>query len=409
MLCLPKGDDAVAKRNNGEGTLRKRADGRWEGRYTIEINGKPKVKYILAHSQKECKEKLEAAISKYEEEQQKMLRCSYLTNPNPTLAEWSQIWLDNFCKNCIKDYTYQGYKLYMEKHINPAIGHLELSKITTVVCQQFLMEMYTNGRKRGRATKGTGLALKTVKDIKITLQTCLQKAVDEELLPINPVKKVKLPKEQKKEMQTMKASDLKAFLDEAKNSGCYEFYYLELLTGMRIGEILALTWDDLDTENNSIRVNKQVQRIDGELVINTPKTEASIRTITICDDCVLALLKMRQREAKVSNLIFPSPITGSYRDPRAVTNRLHRIQDRAGVPRIRFHDLRHSFATLSLEQGMDIKTVSHMLGHTDAGFTMNTYMHVTDTMQKAVADTMGKLIQNSESQPSESKVIKLNA
>ena len=79
------------------------------------------------------------------------------------------------------------------------------------------------------------------------------------------------------------------------------------------------------------------------------------------------------------------------------------------MPRIRFHDLRHSFATLSLEQGMDIKTVSHMLGHTDAGFTMNTYMHVTDTMQKTVADTMGKLIKDSESQPGESKVIKLNA
>jgi integrase len=116
---------------------------------------------------------------------------------------------------------------------------------------------------------------------------------------------------------------------------------------------------------------------------------------------------MRQREGKVSNLMFPSPITGSYRDPRAVTNRLHRIQNRAGIPRIRFHDLRHSFATLSLEQGMDIKTVSHMLGHTDAGFTMNTYMHVTDQMQKAVADTMGKLIKDSEAQ--DDKIIKLNA
>lgn len=107
-----------------------------------------------------------------------------------------------------------------------------------------------------------------------------------------------------------------------------------------------------------------------------------------------------------SKYIFPSSVTGEIRDTSAVTRRLHRIQDRAGVPRIRFHDLRHSFATLSLEQGMDIKTVSHMLGHTDAGFTMNTYMHVTDNMQQSVADTMGTLL---DSSVKDSKIVKFPA
>ena len=94
----------------------------------------------------------------------------------------------------------------------------------------------------------------------------------------------------------------------------------------------------------------------------------------------------------ICDMVKISIVTGEIRDTSAVTRRLHRIQDRAGVPWIRFHDLRHSFATLSLEQGMDIKTVSHMLGHTDAGFTMNTYMHVTDSMQENVANTMGNLL-----------------
>lgn len=107
-----------------------------------------------------------------------------------------------------------------------------------------------------------------------------------------------------------------------------------------------------------------------------------------------------------SKYIFPSSVTGEIRDTSAVTRRLHRIQDRAGVPRIRFHDLRHSFATLSLEQGMDIKAVSHMLGHTDAGFTMNTYMHVTDNMQQSVADTMGTLL---DSSVKDSKIVKFPA
>ena len=395
----------MAKRKYGEGTLRKRKDGRWEGRYTVMENGKQKVKYILAKTKPECDEKLKAAIAEYEQLMETAERLPYLTNPNPTFAEWSEIWLETFCKNCIKQYTYEWYKNYCEKYIVPKIGQYTLKQISTVVCQQFLMEMYTNGRHKCTEKYGTGLALKTVQGIKIALQCCLQKAVDEGLLDRNPVAKVKLPREPKKEMQTMKANELKAFLDETKRSDCYEFFYLELMTGLRIGEILALTWDDLDVENKTIRVNKQVQRIDGELTVNTPKTASSIRTLSICEDCVNELLKMRARQRFVTDLMFPSPVTMGYRDAKAVTRLLHRIQKRAGVPEIRFHDLRHSFATLSLEEGMDVKTVSHMLGHTDAGLTMNTYMHVTDKMQQQVADTMGKLIaRKQEEEPTTKRI-----
>lgn len=157
----------------------------------------------------------------------------------------------------------------------------------------------------------------------------------------------------------------------------------------------ALSWDDLDTENKTITVNKNVQRVNGKIVINTPKTKSSIRTIKLCDECVNLLVALRKRQPSDAKYIFPSPLTGEMKDTAAVTRKLHRIQDRAGLPRIRFHDLRHSFATLSLEQGVDIKTVSHMLGHTDAGFTMNTYMHVTDSMQENVANKMGSLLDTS--------------
>ena len=121
-----------------------------------------------------------------------------------------------------------------------------------------------------------------------------------------------------------------------------------------------------------------------------------IRTIRLCDECIRLLSELKANQIPKSKYIFPSSVTGGIKDTSAVTRRLHRIQDRAGVPRIRFHDLRQSFATLSLEQGMDIKTVSHMLGHTDAGFTMNTYMHVTDSMQENVANTMGNLIESAD-------------
>ena len=175
---------------------------------------------------------------------------------------------------------------------------------------------------------------------------------------------------------------------------------------MRLGEICALEWNDLSLENKTITVNKAVQKIKGEVKINTPKTKSSIRTIRLCDECIRLLSQLKANQIPKSKYIFPSSVTGEIRDTSAVTRRLHRIQDRAGVPRIRFHDLRHSFATLSLEQGMDIKTVSHMLGHTDAGFTMNTYMHVTDNMQQSVADTMGTLL---DSSVKDSKIVKFPA
>ena len=285
---------------------------------------------------------------------------------------------------------------------------MKIKDISTVTCQQILMKMFTSGRKRNVEKKGKGLAAKTVKDIKIALQTCLQKAVDEELIPNNPCKKVQLPKDEPKEMQTLKANELAAFLQETKASGCYEFYLLEITTGLRLGEMLALTWDDLDMKNKTISVNKQVQRIKSELKITTPKTAASIRKVALCDECFNQLLILHSRQRTDTKLIFPSPITGGLRDPSSITRKLHRMQQRAGVPQIRFHDLRHSFATLSLEQGMDIKTVSHMLGHTDAGFTMNPYMHVTDSMQQTVANAMGNLITEKETEQ-RNNIIKFTA
>lgn len=400
----------MAKRNNGEGTITKRKDGRWEGRYyTGEIvNGKRVRKNVLAKTKAECKEKLEKAIAENNKRQRIIEKCDFLTNPEPTLEEWSKIWFESFCAVSVKEYTRNSYQNYFDRYILPNLGGMKIKDISTVACQQFLMKMYTSGRIRNVKKKGKGLSAKTVKDIKIALQTCLQKAEDEDLIDSNPCKKVQLPKDAPKEMQTLKANELGRFLQETKDSGCYEFYILEITTGLRLGETLALTWDDLDTKNKTISVNKQVQRIGSELKVTTPKTASSIRTIALCDECFNQLILLRSRQRLDNKLIFPSPITGELRDPSSVTRKLHRMQKRAGVPQIRFHDLRHSFATLSLEQGMDIKTISHMLGHTDAGFTMNTYMHVTNNMQQTVADAMGNLLSEKEKEHRE-KIIHFSA
>lgn len=375
----------MARRTKGEGTLRKRKDGRWEGWFNIgkDENGKTKRKSVTAKTKSECQEKLNKAKEEYLKEQSVLSSHTYLTDSDPTLNEWYEIWINTFCRNVIKDYTVNGYEQRFKTNILPALGDMKLSELSTVNCQQFLVGLFSNGRQRGREKHGNGLAYYSVKGIERTLSSCLQKAVDEDLILKNPI-----------------------FLEETKRSGCYEFYYLELTTGMRLGEICALEWNDLSLENKTITVNKAVQKIKGEIKINTPKTKSSIRTIRLCDECIRLLSELKANQIPKSKYIFPSSVTGEIRDTSAVTRRLHRIQDRAGMPRIRFHDLRHSFATLSLEQGMDIKTVSHMLGHTDAGFTMNTYMHVTDNMQQSVADTMGTLL---DSSVKDSKIVKFPA
>ena len=154
----------MAKRKNGEGTLRKRKDGRWEGRYNagVDENGKTKVKYVLAKSMNECREKLEKAIAEYEEQQNIMNRCSYLKNGDPTLQEWYEIWRDSFLKASAKEYTVQGYINSFENKILPRIGNIKLKEISTVTCQQLLMDLLSNGRERYVKEKGSGLSVKTV-------------------------------------------------------------------------------------------------------------------------------------------------------------------------------------------------------------------------------------------------------
>ena len=388
--------DIMKKRENNTGCIRKRKDGRWEGIYsTGEIkNGKNLRKSVFGKTKSECLKKLNRAIGDIEQAQPDSSDCAFINPSEPTLQEWYETWISTFCHSFKKEYTRQGYIACFRRYILPTLGNKKINQISIVTCQRLFRDLYENGRLNDRETKGPGLSAKTVKDIRIAFQSCLQRAVDEGIISKNPVRDVQLPKVSKREMRTLKADEIGVFLAEAKNSGLYEFYVLEITTGLRLGEILALTWDDFDKKNKTIRINKQVQRIGKELVVSPTKTEAANRTLKLCDKCVANLIKLRrnQKQANPKNLIFPSPITFKEKDPCSVTRMLHRIQRRAGLPKISFHDLRHSFATLALEKGQDIKTISYMLGHTDAGFTMNTYMHVTDVMQEKVAMALENLI-----------------
>lgn len=214
-------------------------------------------------------------------------------------------------------------------------------------------------------------------------------AVKHKLILSNPAEGCELPKVEHREMRTIPAEQLGAFLREAKESGVYELYYLDLATGLRRGELLGLKWDDIDLDQGMIHVRRQVYRIDGEIREVPLKTKHSYRSISISKDAVELLREMKTR--RVSEYVFPSP-TGGPISPDSVLHMLHRVLKRAGLPSMRFHDLRHSFATLALQNGVDIKTVSGMLGHFSAGFTLDTYAHVTTAAQKEAANTMGNVL-----------------
>ena len=375
------------RRANGEGSIRKRSDGRWEGRYTAGRDpetGKAIYKNVLGKTQAEVKGKLKKAI-------EETAGLDVIKAEKYTLGQWMDIWFENYAKVKVRPSSHQTYRGYIDNHIKPHIGKIPLNKLSSLELQKFYKKLLGSGRvKRLESQKQPkGLSSKTVRNINQVISSALDLAKEQKLISSNPTDACALPKVEHKEMQTIPAEDLSKFLREAKASGVYEMYYIELATGLRRGELLGLKWSDIDFTNRVIRVQRQVARINGEIVEAPLKTKNSYRNISISDDTAEVL--KAQKEKVNSEYVFPSPNGGPI-SPDSVNHMLQRVLERAGLPKVRFHDLRHTFATIALQNGVDIKTVSGMLGHYSAGFTLDTYAHVTTAAQKEAANTMGNVL-----------------
>lgn len=379
------------KRANGEGSIRKRKDGRWEGRYTAGHNletGKPIYRNVLGKTQAEVKEKLKTAI-------QETQSLDFSKTGQYTLGQWMDVWYENYAKIKVRPSSHQTYKGYIENHIKPNIGDIPLEKLTTLDLQRLYKTLLANGRVDRLESKGQpkGLSPKTVRNIHQILSSALKLAQEQRIILTNPAEGCALPKVEHREMKTLPVEQLQSFLREAKDSGVFELYYLELATGLRRGELLGLKWEDIDLEHGDLRVRRQIARINGKVVEAPLKTKNAYRTLPLAEDTI-SILKEQKKKVGSSPWVFPSA-TGGPISPDSVLHMLHRVLKRAGLPKVRFHDLRHTFATLALQNGVDIKTVSGMLGHFSAGFTLDTYAHVTTSAQKAAANTMGKLLSGS--------------
>ena len=377
------------RRANGEGNIRKRKDGRWEGRYTVGHDpetGKSIIKNVLGKTQAEVKEKLKKAI-------EENVGIDYGRARNYTVRTWLEVWMENYAKIKLRPSTFKASQGFLKNHIKPQIGSIPLAELTSLDLQRFYKHLLDGGRvdRIEAKKKPKGLAPKTVRNIHQMIGSAYNLAMEQKLVARNPTDGCALPKAEHKEMQTLPVEQLTSFLREAKDSGVYELYYIDLLAGLRRGELLGLKWDDVDLKNGILHVRRQIMRQNGAVVEAPLKTKNSYRSIAIPADAVEVLKTQREKVGCGSEYVFPSP-TGGPISPDSVLHMLQRVLKRAGLPRIRFHDLRHTFATMALQNGVDVKTVSSMLGHYSAGFTLDTYAHVTTDAQMKAAQTMGNIL-----------------
>ena len=360
------------------------------GRYTAGYDaktGKRIIKNVLGKTQAEVKEKLKRAL-----EESNGLDISKAADEY-TVATWLRTCYELYAKPNVRTATANRYELIIEQYTVPRIGNIKLKKLTTRHLEKFYEELLESGRIHIGKNQSKGLSSTTVHSVHLMLHAALDRAVKERLFPRNPCKDCIVPKPRKLDMKVLSPEQMRAYLEAAQRRGLLPMFYLELISGLRNGELVALRWDDVDIQGKTISVSKQyVRNPDGSLELTRPKTENSVRLMSIPQAAVDLLIQEHDKHPN-SPYLFPSPITGELYHPDSVVNPHKKILKDAGLPHIRFHDLRHTFATTALQNGVDVKTVSSMLGHFDASFTLRTYTHASRQKQDEAAATMGSFME----------------
>ena len=396
---MPRNENTRSQSANGQSAIKKRSivkNGKtytyWWGRCTIgydQLTGRQKQRAVTGKTQQEVRRKISEIRSELDQG-------SYIEPSKQTLGDWLDTWLDTYVSISVKPYTEDAYRTACETHIKPAIGKIKLDKISPVQIQQFY----------NRLIKEDGLSPKTVKNIHGVLHRALDQAVKNDALRTNPTNACELPKAHQNEIVPLSQKEAQKFLDAIQGEK-YEFiYFVTLFTGLRQGEVLGLTWDCVDFDNNMLTINKQLQKskkVGGTYQLVSTKNDKG-RLITTAPSVMDALMSQKERQEQMKllagakwenmdNLVFTNE-TGQHLTHVTVYKNFKRIVRDLGLERVRFHDLRHSYASISLENGDDVKTVQNNLGHATASFTLNVYAHVTQKMRRRSADRMEEYIRS---------------
>lgn len=393
----------MGRRKNGQGGLSHRKDGRWEARVVIgyDEKGLPKTKNVLAKTKSECLEKLEKLKASITVEQKPKYDGKML------FGDWMDFWFREFCSPRLKDSTRQTYSYRIYKQVIPNIGKIPLKDLKTSDIQSFYAMLKKDGRLIRRETEGTGVSDSHIRSIHAHVNAALNKAVAEGLIFRNPASDCRLSPKRNKEIQVLTHAEMHRLFIQAKEEGFFEMIFLDLSTGIRRGELVGLQWDDVDFEKGELHIKRQVDRVNGELIVTTLKTKNSVRTIKLSELAMLVLSEYKKRAN--SKWLFPSPLDSEKpREPSACRKRLSGMLEHAECKHVRFHDLRHTFATMAVENGIDFKTLADILGHSTAATSINTYTHLTDEMQRASAINIDRRIAHVEPKESEKTSTKDN-
>lgn len=368
------------RRAKGDGSITRRKDGLWQAAATIGYNenGKQKRKTVYGKTKEEVRKKLE--------DLRQQVSTTGVADEDPTLRAYLERWLEAKARQ-VKPRTAESYRYTVEKYINPKLGRTKLSKLTPLRIEAALGEIADE------------VSPHTSNYSRSTLRTALDQAVKWRLLPNNPAVAVDRARVEKRDLTLWTTEQVGLFLEQAKQHRLYALFYLAITSGLRIGELLALTWDDL--KDGTLHVRRNLTKQNGALTLASTKTSKGQRLVTIAADTreVLAAYRQRQdieRQAVGEGWAHPGHMftteIGTYLDHRNVLRVWHRLQEQADVPRARLHDARHLHVSLLVRRGLDARTIADRVGHTNPAFTLRQYTHLFEEQRLAAAVPLDELL-----------------
>jgi integrase len=374
------------KRGNNEGSISRRKDGRWEARYTVHTAEGPKRKVLYGKTRADVSAKLTKAMADRD-------GGLVFDAGGTTVGDYLDRWLCDAVKDTVRESTYSRDKYLVTNHIKPALGRLKLKNLNA---------LHLQGLYRDRLD--SGLAGSTVQKIHHIVHKALAQAVRWSLIPRNPAESVKAPTPTPKEMHPLSAPEALRLLDAAQGDKLEALYVLAVHTGMRRGELLGLKGSDVDLDSATIRVRRTLTRTDNgrRLALGEPKTKKSRRTVRLTQRAVEALRSHRARQAEEKlrvgslyqdqGLMFAGEGGGLINPSNLRQRSFIPLLNRAGLPKITFHDLRHTCASLLFQRNVHPKFVQELLGHASVAITLDTYSHMLPGMGGEAADAMGEAL-----------------
>lgn len=372
------------RRTNGDGSIFLRQNGLWCGAL---VTPDGKRKYVYGATRNDVRKKLIALIHSKD-------AGLFVDAGGMSVPQYLDRWLSDVVKSSVRPGTYAGYEVNVRLHIKPALARIPLESLTPLHVQTLLNQKLREG-----------LSPKSVRYVHQTLRTALNQATRWGLIARNPAAQVDGPKVERFEISPLTPDEARRFLAAVRGDRLEALYSVALTMGLRQGEALGLRWQDVDLDMGYLRINKQLQRINGQFQLVEPKTSRSRRTLALPASIVVGLRDHLRRQLEERStmdsphddrgLVFTTN-RGRPLDGTVVSHHFHRQLDKAGLAQRRFHDLRHSCATLLLVQGVSPRVVMDVLGHSQIALTMNTYSHVIPELKRDAADRMEELIGDRE-------------